>query len=112
MSYPIKEILGRVGSWWTDRDFTKADWKDPHEDAAALGILVQRLVKQVHELNDKQAEPQDLCRVCGDFKWGRPQLSGGGQDMSKRKCHDCGEVRAEWHVVSGRFQRKEPSEDT
>ena len=101
MSYPIKEIRERLRRWWFDRDFDESQWSAPHEDAVALGVIVTRLVKQVHELNDASAEPADLCPTCGDCRWGRPQLSGGGQDMSKRKCHDCGEVRAEWKVLQG-----------
>jgi hypothetical protein len=106
----LKEILDRAHEYATSPN--AEGWPEPENDAVVLSFYVRRLVRQVHNLNDRIAaaqhpnkkrriplpNPSDLCPLCAGSTWGRPNLqeeapNGTWHDYSRRVCSECGLIR-------------------
>jgi len=90
----LRTILERIGGMVRKSDLR--GWEDPATDAIHLSWYVERLVSQVHVLNQMRPEPKDLCPACAGETWGRPSgPDGSALDWRRRKCRECGELRPE-----------------
>lgn len=85
----LRKMLDRINGMLRKSDLQ--GWEDPAQDAIQLSWHVERLVQQVHSLNERREEPEDLCPACASWRWGRPYPS----DYTQRVCSDCREIRPE-----------------
>lgn len=94
-SLDLQGIEARAATMILDRKIDE-DWpkERSQEDAAMLTLLVKGLVEDVHRLNDRQVNPQDLCPLCAGYTWSRPSL-GDDMDYTKRQCSRCDTIRDE-----------------